>query len=190
MTEKDIHTTCEEIYISVDVETAGPNPWDYSMLSLGACLVFKPDCSFYLELKPINENALPEAMQVSGLSLEKLKKDGLPPGEAMLRFSSWLTEVTPDDHRPVFVGFNAPFDWMFVNDYFHRYLGRNPFGHNALDVKAFYMGLKGTCWRETTMSRITKHYFGERRLSHHALQDAVDQANIFRMMLTESRSRK
>ena len=27
---------------------------------------------------------------------------------------------------------------MFVNDYFHRFLGRNPFGHAALDLKAFF----------------------------------------------------
>ena len=29
--------------------------------------------------------------------------------------------------RPVFVGFNATFDWMFVADYLWRFAGRDPF---------------------------------------------------------------
>ena len=62
-----------------------------------------------------------------------------------------------------------------------------PFGHNALDVKAFYMGMTGAHWSETSMKQITRRYFGERELTHNALQDALDQAEIFRSMLTESR---
>ena len=44
----------------------------------------------------------------------------------------------------VFVGFNAPFDWSFVNYYFHRFLGHNPFGFTAVDIKAYYMGAADT----------------------------------------------
>ena len=35
-------------YISVDIETAGPNPSQYAMLSIGACLVCEPQRTFYL----------------------------------------------------------------------------------------------------------------------------------------------
>ena len=52
----------------------------------------------------------------------------------------------------MFVGFNAAFDWMFVADYFERYLGRNPFGYTALDIKAFAMGRLGGTWADTSMS--------------------------------------
>jgi hypothetical protein len=34
--------------------------------------------------------------------------------------------------------FNAPFDWSFVNYYFHRFTGANPFGFTALDIKAVH----------------------------------------------------
>ena len=44
----------------------------------------------------------------------------------MQGFADWVAEITPPDHRPVFTAFNAPFDWMVVNEYFHRYLGYNP----------------------------------------------------------------
>ncbi len=35
-----------------------------------------------------------------------------------------------------FVAFNASFDWMFVKDYFHRFLGRNTFGHADVQDQA------------------------------------------------------
>ena len=61
----------------------------------------------------------------------------------MADFAAWVERVTPEGSLPVFVGFNAPFDWMFVNEYFHRHLGRNPFGHVAVDIKAYAMGRDG-----------------------------------------------
>ena len=178
-----------EAYISVDIETAGPNPYKYSILSIGACTIFEPQSSFYLELKPINDNATPEALSISRLSLEKLSENGEDPAIAMGRFETWVMEVTPDDHRPVFVAFNAPFDWMFVSDYFHRYMDRNPFGHTALDIKAFYMGLTGVSWSETSMRNVGRRYLGDRQLTHHALRDALDQAEIFGLMLEQSRNK-
>jgi len=176
-----------EAFVSVDIETAGPNPADYSLLAIGACLVADPTRTFYVELRPINDQATDEALAVSGLSLQRLAAEGVLPPEAMARFEAWLKEAAPEGHRPIFVGFNAPFDWMFVNDYFHRFLGRNPFGHSALDLKAFFMGLTGSRWGETSMRHVTARYLGERELSHHALQDALDQAELLRQMLAEAR---
>jgi DNA polymerase III epsilon subunit-like protein len=177
----------KEIYISVDVETAGPNPGSYSLLSIGACLVFDPAQRFYVELQPVNDAAASEALEISGLGLDTLKTRGQPPVEAMKRFADWVERVTPADGRPVFVAFNASFDWMFVADYFHRFLGRNPFGHKALDMKAFFMGMHGTQWEETGFDDITRHYQIEQTLNHNALEDAVMQANLFYRMLAEQK---
>jgi ribonuclease T len=173
-------------YVSVDVETAGPNPSQYSLLSIGACLVCEPQRTFYVELQPVNDDAIPQALAVSGLSLEQLAQRGLPPVEAMARFEAWLAAEVPADQQPILVAFNAPFDWMFVNDYFHRFLGRNPFGFTALDLKAFYMGLTGVDWPETKMRYVAARYLSGRQLTHHALRDAQDQAELFRRMLAEA----
>ena len=173
-------------YISVDIETAGPNPSTYSLLSIGACVVFDPQRTFYVELQPVNKHRILNALDVSGLDWEHLKKDGLPPIEAMSRFAAWVNETVQDGSPPVFVAFNAPFDWMFINDYFHRTLGKNPFGHKALDIKAFYMGLHGVTWYETGMRHLARRYLEDQTLSHHALRDALDQAVIFRKLLAES----
>ena len=175
-----------EAYVSVDVETAGPNPSQYSLLSIGACLVADPQRAFYVELQPVNDNAIPQALMVSGLSLEQLAERGLAPAEATARFEAWLAAEVPPGQQPIFVAFNAPFDWMFVNDYFHRFLGHNPFGHTALDLKAFYMGLTGVQWPETAMRHVAARYLSGRQLTHHALRDAQDQAELFRKMLAEA----
>lgn len=178
----------DDVYISVDVETAGPNPSQYSLLSIGACLVFEPANTFYVELQPVNDLFTSEALQISGLKMARLKAHGLPPEEAMRQFSDWVLQTTPADQQPIFVALNAPFDWMFVADYFHRYLGQNPFGHKALDIKAFYMGRNGILWDDTGFEAITKYYQIEQSLNHHALQDAIAQARLFRRMLEEPRS--
>jgi ribonuclease T len=178
----------KEFYISVDVETAGPYPERYSLLSIGACTFDRPRRTFYVELKPVNSDAMEEALKVCQLSMSELEANGLKPEEAMEKFETWLVEVVPEDFRPVFVAFNAAFDWMFVTHYFHHYLGRNPFGHDALDLKSFYMALHGVPWAETSMHFVAPRYLGERKLTHHALQDALNQADIFQRMLDANAS--
>jgi ribonuclease T len=180
-------TMLKEIYICVDVETAGPNPGKYALLSIGACLVEDIATNFYVELQPDRSDFLPEAMAISGLSPDLLKKDGSVPHAALQSFAEWIKTVAPEGSKAVFVALNAPFDWMFVNDYFHRYLGYNPFGHSALDIKAYYMGLTGVSWAETSMKHISAHFLQEKHLAHNALRDAQDQAEIFHEILKASR---
>ena len=170
-----------EILISVDIETSGPIPNEYSMLSIGACLVDDDQACFEAKLKPINENADPKALEVTGLSMEALLADGEDPAAAMLRFSEWVSAVAPQGTAPVFVGFNAAFDWSFINYYFHRFTGTNPFGFTALDIKAYYMGAAGTSWEDTKSSRMAKRLQAKQMGDHDALHDAKYQAELFRL---------
>jgi DNA polymerase III epsilon subunit-like protein len=179
-----------ETYISVDVETAGPNPAEYSMLSIGACLVDDPASGFYVELKPLTDAVIESSLAVSGLSMEKLAEEGLTAVDAMRQFEDWVELVTPEGHVPVFVAFNAVFDWMFVDWYFHRFLKRNPFGHSALDMKAYYMGMVGGTWGGTSMRFLSPLYLAGRHLSHNALGDARDQADLFRQVKAEAEGRR
>lgn len=170
-----------EILISVDVETAGPIPAEFSMLAIGACVVDAPDNRFECLLKPINDQADSAALEVSGLSLETLARTGLDPQEAMARFERWIDEAAGPDEKPVMVGFNAPFDWSFVNYYFHRFLGRNPFGFTALDIKAYYMGVAGSTWHDTRSSVMRERLGTTMQGDHDALHDALAQAEYFRL---------
>ena len=172
----------KEVFISVDIETSGPIPGEYSLLSIGACLVGKLDESFYAELKPLNDNAVPEALAISGLSLEALKATGEEPQPAMERFELWIRQAAYD-HRPVFVAFNATFDWSFTHWYFKKFLGRDPFGISGLDIKAYYMGKHHTTWGKTFKKAVRAKYPPRFSHTHQALDDAKEQADIFTRIL-------
>ncbi|MGZ8252117.1 MAG: 3'-5' exonuclease [Methylophilaceae bacterium] len=171
-----------ENFISVDIETSGPIPGEFSMLSIGACLVNKPECRFECMLKPLNDNADPEALKITGFSLDDLKVNGSHPLDAMQSFGDWLKQVSPENTTPIFVGLNAPFDWSFVNYYFHRFLGSNPFGFSALDIKALYMGAMKTAWKDTKSSVMVNALRPVSRGNHNALDDAIFQAELFRLI--------
>jgi DNA polymerase III epsilon subunit-like protein len=175
-------TPPREIFVSVDVETSGPVPGEYSLLSIGACSVFDPENGFTCEIKPINDRYNQKAIEVNGLSLECLKIDGLDPGAAMKAFSSWLMSLKGQNDILIFVGFNAPFDWSFINYYFHRFLNENPFGYTALDIKALYMGATGCFWGDTRSSKIAEHIRPTLSATHDSLHDARYQAEIFRLL--------
>lgn len=173
----------KEVFISVDVETAGPIPGEFSMLSIGACVVGDPQAEFECMLKPINDNADPAALEVTGLSLEELRRTGSEPDAAMRLFAEWVGRVAGPDAAPVFVGFNAPFDWSFVNYYFHRFTGANPFGFTALDIKALWMGVSGCSWADTRSSRMAERLRPSTHGDHDALHDARHQAELFRLAI-------
>lgn len=118
----------------------------------------------------------------SGFSLEKLKETGSEPAGAMQDLENWINDVSVDK-RPVFTAFNATFDWMFVTYYFHRFLGRNPFRISRLDIKAYYMGKFGTTWAGTAKNNMDKKFLSGRKHTHNALDDAIEQAKIFRKLL-------
>lgn len=176
-----------ETWISVDVETSGPTPAAGCLLAIGACLVERPEEGIELLLRP--DPALPwsaDAEAVHGLSRERLAREGLAPGEAMHRLAAWLEEVVPAGSRPVLVGFNAPFDWMFVADAAWRHLGRNPFGISALDLKALYLGRhldEVRRWSETSSDHVRARYPVDLPHTHGALDDAREQAAICRAIL-------
>jgi len=174
--------TPAECWVSVDIEAAGPSPGTFSLLSIGACLYDDPEVGFSVDLKPVTLDRVDSALAVSGLAMDELAERGTEPAAAMAAFAAWLDEVA-GGRQPVFVGFNAAFDWMFVCDYFHRYLGRNPFGHAALDIKSVALGALGVPWPETSIRKLGARLGGSTELSHHALADARDQGALLRTLL-------
>lgn len=169
----------DDVFVSVDTEADGPIPGDYSMISFGAVIAGRPEVTFYRELRPISDRFVPEALAVSGLDRDALLREGADPEAAMRDFAAWLAGVSPG-RRPVFVGFNATFDWMFVNWYFIHFTGKNPFGISGLDIKAYYMGALGKkAWADTSKRNFEKRFLSDAPHTHHALDDAREQAEVF-----------
>jgi DNA polymerase III epsilon subunit-like protein len=177
----DAMSADNEIFISVDIEASGPIPGEFSMLSIGACDVYEPAAAFLCLIKPISDNFVPEALAVSGFSLEHAGAYGLSPEDAMAQFAHWVKGIS-SDRTPVLIGLNAPFDWSFINYYFIRYLGSNPFGFSALDIKAYFMGATKCSWGQTRSSRIKSATGAVGSGNHDALQDAQFQAELFRLL--------
>lgn len=178
----------KEVYISIDVEADGPIPGEYSMSSFGAVVVGNHDLNFYRELKPISDRWDPQAAAVSGLNREILKKEGAHPADAMRQFADWINVTIKQDERPVFVSFNATFDWMFSHWYFMKYLGMDPFGISGMEMKSYYAGLMGVEWGDTTKRYVAQRFPTKQKHTHHALDDAKEQAEMFAAMLKAGRA--
>jgi hypothetical protein len=103
----------------------------------------------------------------------------------MPRFDEWVRKVSAG-RKPVFVALAATFDWMFVEWYLRVYAGDNPFGHAGLDIKAFYMGLMKCRWGETGQSKIDPRFQSDKPHTHNALDDAIQQADMFAKMLASA----
>lgn len=172
-----------DLWVSVDVEASGPTPSAGSLLQIGACLVDRPEEGFQALLQPLPDRSWSDdAERIHRLSRARLERDGLTPRDAMAAFDAWLTEQAAGA-SPLFVAFNATFDWMWVADYFHRFLGRNPFGISGLDLKAYAMGrLDLADWQETRKDRLRSRFPTSLPHTHDALDDAREQADLARQL--------
>ena len=162
------------LYISVDVEADGPIPGEYSMIQIGACVVGDESKTFIGNLRPISDLWVPEALAVSGYTREEtLTFD--PATVTMRAFESWLIEQRKNGNL-MFVSDNAVFDGMFVFWYFHKFLGRNPFGFSGTSITSLYKG------HAQTMKASFKH-LRTRKHTHNALDDAIGNAGAFAKIL-------
>lgn len=162
--------------ISVDIESDGPIPGDYSMISFGAVIVDPQlDKTFYGQLKPISNRWIPEALSVSGHSREETLRFS-DPSDVMTDFDSWLSQHCKS--RPFFFSDNNGFDWQFINWYFHHFLGKNPFGHSSNNIGSLYKGLVGDMFKNFKHLRKTQH-------THHPVEDAMGNAEALLHMKNE-----
>ena len=163
-------------YIMVDIESDGPIPGDYSMISFGAVLVDDNlEKTFYGKLKPISENWIPQALAVSGHSRnETLEFD--EPKEVMEKFAEWIKHNSKG--QAVFISDNNGFDWMFICWYFHHFLDKNPFGHSSQNLGSLYKGLVKDTFKNFKHLRKTKH-------THHPVDDAKGNAEALLTMKNE-----
>jgi hypothetical protein len=163
-------------YIVVDVESDGPCPGLYSMVSFGA-VVLEPELNktFHGKVQPISEKWVPEALAVSGITRAE-HQTYTTPIHAMTNFGKWLSENSKG--RPTMISDNPAFDWQWINYYFHTYLGANPFGFSARRIGDLYCGMKmdaslNSEWKR--LHRRTKH-------DHNPVNDAMGNAEALLAM--------
>lgn len=178
-----------EIYVSTDIEADGPIPGPHSMLSFASAaytsdkglistftanLQTLPDAQAHPETQAWWDK-IPEAW-------EACRQDCKAPAIAMKEYADWLKQLPG---KPVFVGYPAAYDFMFIYWYLIKFTGESPFSHSALDIKSFAMAILKTNFRETVKRKMPKRWFDNFPHTHIALDDAIEQGALFCNMLRE-----
>jgi len=181
----------KEIYISTDIEADGPIPGLYSMISFGSAAFLEDKTlvsTFSANLEELEGAGTdPETMAWWADHQEmwnESRTDLQNPAAAMQAYVAWL-ESLPG--TPVFVGYPAAYDFMFVYWYLIRFVGRSPFSFSALDIKTMSMVMLGKGYRHSGKKRMPKRWFDDLPHTHNALDDALEQGALFCNMLIESR---
>lgn len=184
--QEDLH----EIYVSTDVEADGPIPGPHSMLSF-ASAAYRSDKTL-LGTFTANLHTLPGAtghpdtmrwwltQQDAWVAARTNLED---PAEAMMRYAKWLKELPG---KPVFVGYPAAFDFVFVYWYLVHFTGESPFSFSALDIKTYAMALMRSPFHDTVKRTMPPRWFDDLPHTHVALDDALEQGAMFCNMLAEN----
>lgn len=163
-------------WVVIDVESNGPCPGLFSMISFGAVLLTEElDQTFYGQTLPLNENYKEGIYSPLGVTWDEHCKYQ-DPNVVMFEFTSWLNQVCKS--RPIMISDNPAWDFQWINYYFWLYNCENPFGHSARRIGDLYCGLvkdirKNRNWKQKL--RKTKH-------THHPVDDAMGNAEALLAM--------
>ena len=179
----------QELYVSTDVEADGPIPGPHSMLSFGSAVYTRDKeliTTFEANLDTL-EGAIPHPSTQQWWDTQPeawaaCRSNLQAPQKAMTDYVVWLKSLPG---KPVFVGYPASYDFMFVYWYLMRFAGESPFSHSALDIKTLAMAGLKTTYRESSKKRMPKHWFDDLPHTHKALDDAIEQGALFCNILTE-----
>lgn len=179
-----------DAYFSADVETDGPIPGPYSMLSFAIVYAgtydghsFKRPISYddvyYVELKPISDKYQDEALSINKLDREHLKNSGATPEDAMTAAAKWIKKIA-GDATPVLAAYPVSFDWTWLYWYFENFLDeKSPFNHSrCFDIKTAISMISGIPIGRASRKSLPAEFRSDFDHSHHAVQDAIEQADI------------
>jgi hypothetical protein len=181
----------EEIYVSTDIEADGPIPGPYSMLSF-ASAAYAADkrlvTTFTVNLETLEgAGTHPKTMQwwqQFPQAWEACRQNTRPPQSAMTEYLAWLRGLPG---KPIFLGWPASWDFMWIYWYLVRFTGERPFRESALDIRSYAMGMRKTNFHQTTRTYLPRRWF-EAGLphTHVALDDALEQGALFCNMSAEN----
>ena len=181
-----------EIYVSTDVEADGRIPGPHSMLSFASVALTEDGketgrFEANLDLLPgaVADPETAKFWQEHAAAYQASRLNTRPPDAAMTEYAAWL-EALPG--KPVFVGYPAAWDFLFIYWYLIRFAGRSPFSHSALDIKTLAMAMLKKPYRECTKRNMPGHWFPKLPHTHIASDDALEQGLLFCNMWRQLRS--
>lgn len=172
-----------EIYVSTDVETNGPIPGEYSLLSFGSAAMMldkKIIATFSANLETLpgakEDHETMKWWQSQPKAWEECRKDVKPPEKIMKEYVAWL-KFLPG--KPVFVGYPVSFDFSYMYWYMIKFAGESPYEYLALDIKTYAMAVLKKPFYQVRKSAMPKEWFDSCKKSHVALEDAIEQGQLF-----------
>lgn len=184
-------TTGKDVYFSADVETDGPVPGPFSMLSFALVVAGSYDGqrferptsfadSFEAELRPVGSEFQQEALRVNGLDRDRLLVEGRDPVECMSAAAAWV-RARAEGATPVLVAWPVSFDWSWLYWYFVRFSrSGSPFSHSrCFDLRTAYAVKSGLPVGAAGSRSLPAALRSSRPHTHRALDDAIEQADIF-----------
>ena len=135
---------------------------------------------YYSEIKPISEQYEDEALSVNGLDRQKIKSTGNSPQTAMNEAAAWIEKVAAG-RNPVLVAYPLAFDWTWLYWYFTNFSENgSPFGYSqCFDLKTAFATKAELPVSLAGRSRLPTAIKSTRPHTHHAIDDAIEQAEIF-----------
>jgi len=98
--------------------------------------------------------------------------------DTFAKFRDWL-----ELRQPItFVSDNPAYDFQWINFYFWRYFGGNPFGHSGRRIGDLYAGLTGDIHNTQRWKRLRRIVH-----DHHPVHDALGNAEALIRMLKGER---
>ncbi|MGH3914110.1 MAG: hypothetical protein ACRDTC_12000 [Pseudonocardiaceae bacterium] len=182
-----------EVYVSTDIEADGPIPGPHSMLSFASAAYTAGGvllATFTANLQELPGAAAhpdttawwasqPEAWAAA-------RRDPQPPQTVMGNYDRWVRQLPG---VPIFVGYPAGYDFMFVYWYLMKFLGASPFARRALDTRSYAMAVLGRTYLESGRENLPPRWRGTAPHTHVALDDAIEQGEILCRILLENAER-
>ena len=157
-------------HIVVDIEANGPIIGRHSMIDFGMVIV-EPgfNRTFRGRIKPISDEYIPEALNVSGYTHEETMSFEAP--EIVMPLAAkWLADNIKG--RPIFWSDNNGFDKSWMHWYFLNFNnGKDPFGHSSRRIADLICGIEQNLGYKWKQKRRTAH-------DHNPVNDAKGNAEV------------
>ena len=182
-----------EVYVSTDIEADGPIPGPHSMLSFASAAYLADKTlvgTFTANLVTLpGAQGDPKTMAwwtTQPAAWSACRTNPREPAVVMPEYVAWLKQLPG---KPVFVGYPAAYDFLFVYWYLISFADESPFSHSALDIKTYAMALLDTGYRDATKRNMPRKWFDNVPHTHVALDDAKGQGLLFCNMLAARKDR-
>jgi hypothetical protein len=179
----------QTIYLSIDVETDGPIPGAYSMLSFGVAAF--NSAGRVVDTFEANLGLLPDAKQNPDTMAwwykdkkqtalyVKTRENIKSPTQAMKEYVLWQEGIMKKHNaRLCYMGYPIVFDQMFVYWYAMYFAGEDHAGFNGIDIKTYASAALQRPYKKTYKKTMPRRWFSDRPHTHIAIDDALEQGEL------------